>query len=148
MVRLISLLLLGTLLFSFYSVSESDNSCTLSVEFSNIRNKEGSLFIFLYNYENQFPDNPFKYFEVKKDNISNNRLLVNIPNLVKGKYAISIIDDENDNADLDRFLGIPKEGYGFSNNVKPILSMPKYQELLFDLNQERMLLNLKLQYVL
>ena len=148
MVRLFSVLIVGAILLSFSSASESEENCTLSVEFSNIRSKEGSLFIFLYNYENQFPDNPFKYYEIKKDNISNKRLLVNIPNLVKGKYAISIIDDENDNDDLDRFLGIPKEGYGFSNNVKPLLSLPKYQELLFEINQERMLLNLKLQYVL
>ena len=65
-----------------------------------------------------------------------------------GKYAISILDDENSNDDLDRFLGIPTEGYGFSNNVKPLLSMPKYEELLFDLNQDYLCLKLKLQYVL
>jgi uncharacterized protein (DUF2141 family) len=132
----------------FSSTEEPEEKCTLSVELSNIRSKKGSLFIFLYNYENQFPDNPFRYFEVKKEKINNSILLVNIPNMDKGKYAISIIDDENNNADLDRFLGIPTEGYGFSNNVKPLFSLPKYNELLFDLNQNWLRLNLKLQYVL
>jgi uncharacterized protein (DUF2141 family) len=146
MVRLFSMIILASLMFS--STEEPEEKCTLSVELSNIRSKKGSLFIFLYNYENQFPDNPFRYFEVKKEKINNSILLVNIPNMDKGKYAISIIDDENNNADLDRFLGIPTEGYGFSNNVKPLFSLPKYNELLFDLNQNWLRLNLKLQYVL
>jgi uncharacterized protein (DUF2141 family) len=140
------MIILASLMFS--STEEPEEKCTLSVELSNIRSKKGSLFIFLYNYENQFPDNPFRYFEVKKEKINNSILLVNIPNMDKGKYAISIIDDENNNADLDRFLGIPTEGYGFSNNVKPLFSLPKYNELLFDLNQNWLRLNLKLQYVL
>lgn len=147
MVKLFSLFTFGLLFFSSSS-EKPEEKCTLSVELTNIRNKEGSLFIFLYNYENQFPDNPFKYFEVKKANINNNRMLVNIPNMDKGHYAISIVDDENDNDDLDRFLGIPTEGYGFSNNVKPLLSMPNYSDLLFELDQNWLKLNLKLQYVL
>ncbi|MEO9532070.1 MAG: DUF2141 domain-containing protein [Crocinitomicaceae bacterium] len=145
--KLISLIVFGSIFLAPLQQEETEK-CTLTVELSNIRNNEGSLFIFLYNYENQFPDNPFKYFEIKKENVSNNRMLVNIPNMDKGKYAISLIDDENNNADLDRFLGIPTEGYGFSNNVKPLLSLPNYNDLLFDLNQNWLRLNLKLQYVL
>ena len=112
---------------SFFN-SPEDN-CTLSLELCNFRSDEGQLFIFIYNYENQYPNNPFKYYTVDKKTIKNNRLLVNIPNLHEGKYAVSLLDDENNNDDLDRFLGIPVEGYGFSNNIRPLLSMPDYNEL-------------------
>jgi len=33
------------------------------------------------------------------------------------------------------FLGIPKEGYGFSNNVKAIFSAPLFDEAKFELNE-------------
>lgn len=145
--KLINYLLILICVFTLSS-NTTENHCTLSVEFSNFRNTKGKLYIFLYNYKNQFPDNPYKYYEVDKTNVRNNRLLVNIPNMPKGQYAISILDDENDNDDLDRFLGIPTEGYGFSNNVKPFLSLPNYEDLLFNLDNERTKLNLTLQYAL
>lgn len=122
--------------------------CTLSVEFTNFRNKNGVLYIFLYNYENQYPDNPFKHYKIDKSNVKNAHLLVNIPHLDRGKYAVSILDDENDNEDMDMWLGIPTEGYAFSNNVKPLLSMPDYEELLFSLDEKQKRLRLKMRYVL
>ena len=37
-------------------------------------------------------------------------------NLPSGTYALALIHDENGNGKLDTMLGIPKEGFGFSNN--------------------------------
>lgn len=147
MVKLFNYICLIACVFIFGSNASVEN-CTLSIELTNFRNANGKLYIFLYNYKNQFPDNPYKYFEVDKKNVRNNRLLVNIPNMQKGQYAISLLDDENENDDLDRFLGIPTEGYGFSNNIKPFLSLPNYEDLTFNLDKERIKLDLKLQYAL
>jgi uncharacterized protein (DUF2141 family) len=36
--------------------------------------------------------------------------------LPSGNYAIALIHDENGNNKLDTFMGIPKEGFGFSRN--------------------------------
>lgn len=36
--------------------------------------------------------------------------------LPPGTYAVSVFHDANDNGKLDTFVGIPKEGYGFSRN--------------------------------
>ncbi len=37
--------------------------------------------------------------------------------LADGRYAVIVYHDENDNGQMDRFLGmIPTEGYGLSNN--------------------------------
>jgi uncharacterized protein (DUF2141 family) len=48
--------------------------------------------------------------------------------LPAGKYAIAVIHDENGNHKLDRnFLGIPKEGFGFANNPRVMLSAPPFQ---------------------
>ncbi|MBD3637716.1 MAG: DUF2141 domain-containing protein [Crocinitomicaceae bacterium] len=150
MVRLISasLFLLGFTFSPGDGSQENTEKCTLSVEFTNIRNKNGKLYLFMYNYENQYPDNPYRYYEIDKKNISCNRLLVNVPNLEKGKYAISILDDENENEDMDFFLGIPTEGYAFSNNAKPFFSLPDFNEILFNLTDNHQQVKLKMRYVL
>lgn len=118
---------------------------TLNIQLDNIRNNKGNLYIFIYKYENQYPFNPELHFEILKSNVSEGRLTYIVKNLSKGKYAITLLDDENANKDLDKFLGIPCEGFGFSNNVKPLFSLPEYQELLFDIKDNKTI-HLTLQY--
>ena len=145
MSRLLYILILFFLIFSF---QENTNQGTLDISLSNIRNTEGYIYIFIYSYENQYPYEPYKYYKVKKQNVKNGYLTARISELqLKNEYAISLIDDENNNEDLDRFFGIPQEGYGFSNNIKPFLSLPKYDDLTFDFSKSKKL-SLKLQYVL
>lgn len=50
-----------------------------------------------------------------------------------GRYAISVLHDENDNKKMDRnFIGIPKEGYGFSRDAKVIAGPPSFDDAAFD----------------
>ena len=72
---------------------------------------------------------------------------VQFDNIPAGKYAIAIFLDENDNYKLDRNLfGIPKEKYGFSNNVLPALRAATFEESIFTLTDDKrttIVINLK-----
>ncbi|MCT4643140.1 MAG: DUF2141 domain-containing protein [Bacteriovoracaceae bacterium] len=49
--------------------------------------------------------------------------------LKKGTYAISVFEDENNDGKLNtNFIGIPKEGVGFSNNSKLIFGPPDFED--------------------
>lgn len=49
-----------------------------------------------------------------------------------GTYAFAYLHDENGNGVLDRdFLGLPREGFGFSNDAAPSLGAPSYQSASF-----------------
>lgn len=49
--------------------------------------------------------------------------------LPPGRYGVIVFHDENDNALLDvGILGIPTEGYGFSNNATGFLSAPSFDK--------------------
>ena len=148
--RLLTTILLSGLLLAPISSSAGDvvDNCSLSIRLKNIRNTKGSMFIFVYKYENQYPWTPQWHFEVDKSKVKDGMLTYTVQNLPKGKYAISILDDENANSDLDRFLGIPSEGFGFSNNIRPLFSLPDYDELTFDLTTTQKTVNLTLQYIL
>ncbi len=47
-----------------------------------------------------------------------------------GTYAVAVFHDENDNHHFDRnFLGLPAEGYGFSNNAPIFLGPPSFDSV-------------------
>jgi len=63
------------------------------------------------------------------------------------KYAIAVFHDTNNNQKLDKnFFGIPKEGYGFSNNARGFLGPPDFDEAGFLLDRENKIISLYLSY--
>ena len=66
---------------------------------------------------------------VKKIDLQNTE----INNLLPcGEYAVTLFVDFNGNKKLDKnFLGIPKEQYGFSNNVMGKMSPPTFDQAKF-----------------
>jgi uncharacterized protein (DUF2141 family) len=72
---------------------------------------------------------------------------VTLKNLPRGVYAVSVFHDENMNGRLDKnVLGIPKEGYGASNNPRKSMGPPKFAEAKFQLDQPEKVLEIKLLY--
>ncbi len=52
--------------------------------------------------------------------------------LTKGEWAVALTQDTNNNGRLDKnFLGIPTEPFAFSNNVRPHLAAPNFEECKF-----------------
>ncbi len=67
--------------------------------------------------------------------------------LAPGKYAAAIFHDRNNNGKLDKnFIGIPKEGYGFSNNARGTFGPPDFEEAVFSVGSEDIEMNIRLQY--
>jgi uncharacterized protein (DUF2141 family) len=57
-------------------------------------------------------------------------------NIAPGTYGIQLMHDKNGNGEMDfNFLGIPKEGYGFSNNAKPVFSAPSFKKIAFTVGE-------------
>lgn len=47
--------------------------------------------------------------------------------IAPGRYALAVVHDENMNGKLDvNWLGIPQEGYGFSNDASALLGAPSF----------------------
>ncbi|MEK8015864.1 MAG: DUF2141 domain-containing protein [Candidatus Parabeggiatoa sp.] len=54
------------------------------------------------------------------------------------RYAIAAYHDANGNEKLDKnFFGIPKEGYGFSNNARGTFGPPSFEKAAFELILEK-----------
>ena len=54
-----------------------------------------------------------------------------------GKFAVSVAHDVNKNRKIDtNFFGIPTEQWGVSNNVRPSLRAPRFDEAVFSTASE------------
>jgi uncharacterized protein (DUF2141 family) len=69
-------------------------------------------------------------------------------NLAPGQYALLAFHDENANTRLDMMLGIPREGFAFSNNPVIRMRAPTYAEVRFDLQPGTASQAIRFKYVL
>mgnify|MGYP003572328091 CR=1 FL=1 len=63
-------------------------------------------------------------------------------------YAIAAYHDANGNQELDKnFFGVPKEGYGFSNNARATFGPPSFEKAAFSFTlEENQLVTFYLSY--
>lgn len=134
------MMLLMTL--SFSAIGSDQN---LEVVIEEMKNTDGHVLYLLFNNEEGFPDKPqksFKQGKVLAKEAQSGFLLKDLP---PGSYALSIIHDENDNDKLDKnFLGMPKEGVGFSNNPKMFFGPPGFKKCEFKVTEGTNKINIKL----
>ena len=103
--------------------------CTLRIHVDGFRNTKGNLGTVIFTSPAGWPENLDKSFRHGPAPIDSSSLTAMAvwPNLTPGDYAIAAIHDENSNHKLDRnFIGIPKEGFGFANNPRVLLTAPPF----------------------
>ena len=62
---------------------------------------------------------------------------VTIDEMQTGKYGVAIMDDENGDGEMKyNFIGMPREGYGFSRNYKVKLSKPDFEECVLEFKND------------
>ena len=61
---------------------------------------------------------------------------------------MAVIHDENDNARLDRFAGIPREGFGFSRNPPLGFGPPRFSAARFPVDGDAAMQQVRLRYLL
>ena len=110
-------------------LSQRAGAGELTVNINDIEQGKGHLMIAVYASSEAFNSNkPVKATKVKA---LNSKASVTFEQLPDGEYAIQMYQDENENGKFDmNMMGIPKEGYGFSNNVGRF-GKPNYQKAKF-----------------
>lgn len=130
-------------------ITSYSNSATLNITIENILNDNGNIRFALFSIENanKFPFDKKGYQTIT--NIRTGKVVsgISVPakkgsmlfslSLPAGTYAISAIQDENSNGELDKnFFGAPTEPYGFSNDARATFSAPDYKDAQFILTED------------
>ncbi|MCP4442754.1 MAG: DUF2141 domain-containing protein [Aureispira sp.] len=113
------------ILATFWNSSTAQEG-TLKVKVTNIEKASGTMQIGLYNLASQFPQKGKEYKKVRV-RVSDKETTYTFKNLPKGEYAVALYHDSNSDGECNtNWVGVPTEGYGFSNNVMPLLSAPSF----------------------
>ncbi|PLK27083.1 DUF2141 domain-containing protein [Novosphingobium sp. TH158] len=64
-----------------------------------------------------------------------------------GVYAIALYHDENANGKIDRSgLGLPTEGFGFTNNPTTIMSLPAFSSVRLNIPKPGLVTRIRMKY--
>ena len=114
----------------FY-ITDLRGDISLEMEINNLQSNNGPLYIRILD-ENENP------VIVGTSSVVNYSSKISFDSIFPGKYAIQFFHDENENQKMDfSLIGIPKEKFGSSNNVKPVLGPPKFKKMLFNLTENK-----------
>ncbi|QBQ56387.1 DUF2141 domain-containing protein [Nitrosococcus wardiae] len=120
---------------SHLAMAETGKVTTLVINIIGIKPVEGQVRVALYNAAEKWLEESFfnTVLEVKSQKVE-----WRVDGVPEGEYGIAAFHDQNKNGEADRnFLGIPKEAYGFSNNVKAVFRAPRWDEVKFVVNSAK-----------
>jgi uncharacterized protein (DUF2141 family) len=104
----------------------------LKITITRLHNNNGVVLVSLFKEGEGFPDNALKAYGKEKAYIVDKTATLIFKSVPPGTYAVAILHDENSNQKMDKnILGLPKEGYGFSNNASAPFGPPSYKKASF-----------------
>jgi uncharacterized protein (DUF2141 family) len=120
---------------------------TVDIEISGLRNAKGTLHACLTRNPAHFPackDDPAALNASAPASVPK----IRFDHVPPGRYAIAVFHDQNSNRNLDKFAGIPKEGFAFSRNPSIKMRAPRFEEVAIDLGPGPTQVRLKMNYLL
>lgn len=105
-----------------------------TVILSGLDKKQGTLYIAWYDKEINFKKQVDPVFTQSLVIDEKEQVSVAFENIAAGRYAIAVLLDQDGNKKMStNLLGIPREKYGFSNNVYPAFRAANWKEASFEL---------------
>jgi len=121
---------------------------TLVVQIEGLRSAQGLISVSLFAGAEGFPQDTAAVLRSATVELARTpERLIRFEQLEYGDYAIAVLHDENGNGAMDTgFLGVPSEGFGFSNNPSPGFGAPSFESCRFRLDTPQLTLQLQLRY--
>lgn len=136
------------IIFHLISSNFSYSQNRMIIQIRGIESDQGEIFIALHNNANSFPKKADLAVDKTRAKIKDGIAFVEFNDLEFGYYAISCFHDKNNNGKMDyNWLGIPKEGFGFSRNVEVKMSPPKFDDAKIKFTKDKQTVKIKLQYI-
>jgi len=126
----------GLLSLAFlFTAAGSAAAGDLSVTVTGVRSSSGQMRVALFNNPVDFPSGR----SVVTRNVPawQGDMTVILEGVAAGTYALALHHDENTNGKMDTsLLGLPQEGYGFSNDAPVFLGAPPFADAAITVPEE------------
>lgn len=132
------LLFLSVVSLSTLQSKAQDKPGSIQVKMTHFNSTEGTVQVSIFNMAEGFPTDESKIYKKLRTTINSDKTaVVTFTGLAAGEYAVAMHHDENNSGEMEyNWIGMPKEGYGFSRNFKPTIRAPKFHETNISLDQE------------
>jgi uncharacterized protein (DUF2141 family) len=134
---------------NLHTIAFAQSSCPgIHVKILNIRNSTGAVACALFESPVGFPTEFLHYAtNIMVIKVRDTQARCDFEDIAPGTYALGIIHDENMNGKLDtNWLGIPTEGYGFSNDAKALLGAPSFSAASFSYDGQNRDMTISMHY--
>lgn len=129
------------------SLPAATGTTELSVDIANLRSAKGLVRVCLTADPTNFPACIDDADAVTRS-IPASAHSIRFDGLPRGDYAVAVIHDENGNRKLDTFVGIPREGFGFSRNPPIGFGPPHFAAARFTLGSDAGVQQVRMHYLL
>ncbi|WP_084165811.1 DUF2141 domain-containing protein [Dyadobacter crusticola] len=128
--------------------SGAANAQNTEITITGIKTSKGQIVLKIFTDEKSFDqEKPVKTLTFDKQKLKDNTLVVKC-DLAPGIQGISLVDDENKNGEIDKnFVGIPKEGFGFSNFFMEKMKKPTFQDFKTEIKKADNKISIKVKYM-
>lgn len=125
---------------------QNANSAKLSIQVAGVRSAKGEVAVTVY------PDDKRRFLAKggKLARVRTKALLVTHTCfwVAPGSYAVAVYHDANGDRDFNRTLvGLPAEGFGFSNNPETKVGLPPLSAARFNVGSAERVLSIQLRYL-
>ena len=120
----------------------------IHVEVLNIKNSTGAVACALFESAEGFPTEFLGFAtNIMMIRVRAEKARCDFEDIPPGTYALAVIHDENKDGKLaTNWLGVPTEGYGFSNDAKGVLRAPSFDAASFSYDGQTLNLTITLNY--
>jgi len=142
------LVVVTILLLAFAGIVQAKSlTGSITVEMAGFRSDNGRASVVLYNSPEAFPQKADKSVKIIRSSIKDKKAKAVFDNIPYGTYAFVVLHDENANGKMDySALGMPQEGYAFSNNARGMLGPPDYKDAAFKTDKPSVSLSINVGY--
>lgn len=134
---IVSLIALTTSFSEAHAVQAAGAKLTIVLD--GIPRQKGQVCLRIYNKASGFPESAAGVVQSGCKQVTGNSVTAQFYGLKPGTYAVAVYHDENSDRKLNtNFLGIPKEGFGISNNPPVKASAPKFKNASFQVIKDTM----------
>ncbi|WP_026952266.1 DUF2141 domain-containing protein [Algoriphagus mannitolivorans] len=132
--------------FLFLSHSVFAQTADLKVQINHASSDQGKILVLVFNSEKGFPESIDQAFQRLVLVPKNKKVEFTLENIPSGKYAITVLHDEDNNGKMSTSLmGFPQEKYGFSNNPKIYFGPPSFEKAAILLGRENKTVQINLR---
>lgn len=125
------------ILFVLFFFPFTSSSQTLKLVVEKIKEDKGQILISIFNREKGFPylsGGSIKTYSLAP---ASGKVLLEVNDIHTGVYAIAFFQDIDGNKKITtNKVGIPKEGYGFSNNAMGMFGPPSFKDASFRFSRD------------